>query len=81
MLAVVALIALLAVALTSLVPADRVFSGFGNSAVVTVAAVLVLSRGLQNSGVVDVIGEWLSNLKGGITIQLAALTVIVAVPV
>ncbi|HSQ39365.1 MAG TPA: SLC13 family permease, partial [Anaerolineales bacterium] len=76
---VVALIALLVVALTGLVPAERVFSGFSNSAVVTVAAVLVLSRGLQNSGVVDVIGGWLANLKGGITIQLAALTVIVAI--
>jgi di/tricarboxylate transporter len=76
---VVALIALLVVALTGLVPVERVFSGFSNSAVVTVAAVLVLSRGLQNSGVVDVIGGWLANLKGGITIQLAALTVIVAV--
>jgi di/tricarboxylate transporter len=76
---VVALIALLVVALTGLIPVERVFSGFSNSAVVTVAAVLVLSRGLQNSGVVDVIGGWLSALKGGITIQLAALTVIVAV--
>jgi di/tricarboxylate transporter len=76
---VVALVALLVVALTGLIPVDRVFSGFGNSAVVTVAAVLVLSRGLQNSGVVDLIGSWLSGLRGGITIQLAALTVIVAV--
>jgi di/tricarboxylate transporter len=76
---VVALIALLIVTLTGLIPLERVFLGFSNSAVVTVAAVLVLSRGLQNSGVVDLIGGWLSGLKGGITIQLAALTVIVAV--
>lgn len=75
---VVALIALLIVALTGLIPPEKVFSGFSNSAVVTVAAVLVLSRGLQNSGVVDVIGGWLDGLKGGITIQLAALTGIVA---
>ncbi|RJP48947.1 MAG: SLC13 family permease [Anaerolineaceae bacterium] len=75
---VVALIALLIVALTGLIPAEKVFSGFSNSAVVTVAAVLVLSRGLQNSGVVDVIGGWLAALKGGIAIQLAALTGIVA---
>lgn len=75
---VVALIALLIVSLTGLIPADQVFSGFSNSAVVTVAAVLVLSRGLQNSGLVEVLGEWLGRLQGGITIQLAALTVIVA---
>lgn len=75
---VVALMALLIVSLTGLVPLDQVFSGFSNSAVVTVAAVLVLSRGLQNSGVVDMIGSWLIRLKGGITIHLAALTTIVA---
>jgi di/tricarboxylate transporter len=47
---VVALIALLVVTLTGLIPVEQVFSGFSNPAVVTVAAVLVLSRGLQNSG-------------------------------
>jgi di/tricarboxylate transporter len=76
---VVALIALLIITLTGLIPVEQVFSGFSNSAVVTVAAVLVLSRGLQNSGVVDLIGGWLSGLKGGITIQLAALTALVAI--
>ena len=76
---VVALMALLVVTLTGLIPVEQVFSGFSNSAVVTVAAVLVLSRGLQNSGVVDLIGGWLSGLKGGIIIQLAALTAIVAI--
>ncbi|MBN2116944.1 MAG: anion permease [Anaerolineales bacterium] len=75
----VALIALLIVTLTGLIPVEHAFTGFSNSAVVTVAAVLVLSRGLQNSGVVDMIGERLSRLKGGITIQLAALTGLVAV--
>lgn len=75
---VVALIALLIVSVTGLIPADQVFSGFSNPAVVTVAAVLVLSRGLQNSGLVDLLGEWLSGLRGGIMIQLTALTGIVA---
>jgi di/tricarboxylate transporter len=76
---VVALLALLIVVLTGLIPTERAFTGFSNPAVVTVAAVLVLSRGLQNSGIVDVIGQYLSRLKGGVTIQLAALTGIVAV--
>jgi di/tricarboxylate transporter len=75
---VVALLALLIVTLTGLIPIEQAFVGFSNPAVVTVAAVLVLSRGLQNSGIVGIIGDWLSNLKGGINIQLAALTSIVA---
>jgi di/tricarboxylate transporter len=71
---VVALLALLIVTLTGLIPAEQAFSGFSNPAVITVAAVLVLSRGLQNSGIVDVIGQWLARLQGGVIIQLAALS-------
>jgi di/tricarboxylate transporter len=76
---VVALMALLVVVFLGLIPIERTFTGFSNPAVVTVAAVLVLSKGLQNSGIVDVIGQHLSRLKGGTIIQLAALTGIVAV--
>ncbi|HSG44776.1 MAG TPA: SLC13 family permease [Anaerolineales bacterium] len=75
---VVALLALLIVTLTGLIPARDAFMGFSNPAVVTVAAVLVISRGLQNSGIVDIIGDWLSIIKGGVTLQLVALTGIVA---
>lgn len=50
---IVALVALMACVLTRLVPADMAFSGFGHPAVITVACVLVLSRGLQNTGAVD----------------------------
>lgn len=49
----VALMALLAVAIAGIVPADQLFDGFGHPSVVTVAAVLVISQGLVNGGVVD----------------------------
>ena len=39
--------ALLACVVAGLVPANEAFAGFGHPAVVTVACVLVLSRGLQ----------------------------------
>ena len=71
---VVSLLALLAVTLTGLIPFRDAFSGFSNPAVVTVAAVLVLSKGLQNSGVVETIGQWLGYVKGGIIIQTAMLS-------
>lgn len=76
---IVALLALLIVTLTGLIPVERAFTGFSNPAVITVAAVLVLSRGLQNSGIVEWIGQWLARLKGGITVQLFALTGIITV--
>lgn len=76
---VVAVLALLIVVFTGLIPIERAFSGFSNPAVITVAAVLVVSRGLQNSGAVDLIGQWLGKIKGGIPIQLLALTAIVTI--
>ncbi len=54
---VVAFAALLVAAVAGSVPYQDVFSGFGHPAVVTVALVLVISRGLQNSGAVDFIAR------------------------
>jgi di/tricarboxylate transporter len=50
---VVAVLALLAAVLSGLVPADEAFLGFGHPAVITVAGVLVLSRALRHSGLVE----------------------------
>jgi di/tricarboxylate transporter len=50
---VVALAALMACVIAGLVPAEDAFAGFGHPAVITVACVLVLSRGLKNTGAVD----------------------------
>ncbi len=53
----VAVGALLACAVAGLVPAERAFSGFGHPAVITVAAVLILSSTLQISGAVDALAR------------------------
>ena len=45
---IVALAALLVVTLAGIVPPEKAFMGLGHPAVITVAAVLVLSRGLLN---------------------------------
>lgn len=50
---VIALAALLASVIAGLVPTDGAFDGFGHPAVITVACVLILSQGLQNTGAVD----------------------------
>ncbi len=75
---IVALIALLVVAFAGLVPPDQVFSGLGHPAVITVAAVLVLSQGLQNAGVVDAIARRLTRVGSRPTLQVATLTAAVA---
>ncbi len=49
----VAFAALMAALALGLVPADDAFSGFGHPATVIIALVLVVSRGLSNSGVIE----------------------------
>ncbi|MBT3372435.1 MAG: SLC13 family permease [Rhodospirillaceae bacterium] len=71
----VALLALLGTAILGLLPGERIFAGFGHPAVITVVAVLIVSRGLRNAGVVDVIAGWLSPLIDRPQLHLAALTV------
>jgi len=74
----VALAALLACALTGVVPAEEVFAGLGHPAVISVAAVLVLSRGLLNGGVVDSVARRLMQVGERPWAHVAALTGIVA---
>lgn len=76
---VVAMLALLVLALVGIVPGDQVFIGFGHPAVITVAAVLILSRGLMNSGAVDAIVGSMSGIGDRPLLHLAALTVLVAI--
>jgi len=70
----VALGSLLACILAGLVPAREAFAGFGHPAVITVACVLVLSRGLQSSGAVDALTRLVLPAKAGVTLSLLALT-------
>lgn len=65
--------ALLACVLAGLVPPLEAFSGFGHPAVVTVACVLVLSRGLQVSGVVDALTRTVLPAQAGVTLSMASL--------
>ena len=50
---VVAIAALVVVALFGLVDAAEVFSGFGHPAIITVAAMLVISYAMETSGVIS----------------------------
>ena len=71
---VVALLTLLILAIVGIVPPSEAYQGFGHPAVVTVAAVLVLSRALQNSGVVDVIAGWHSRIPEYVSARVGSLS-------
>lgn len=75
----VAIFALLVVTIYGLVPPDAAFSGFGHPAVITVAAVLIVSRALFNSGLVDYIVSILGKAGENPKLQLALLVLAVTV--
>lgn len=75
----VAVGALVACVLFGLVAPQDAFAGFGHPAVVTVACVLVLSRGLQISGAVDVLTRTVLPANAGPTLSIAALAALAAV--
>ena len=55
----VAFVALLIALLTGIVPKELAFSGFGHPATVIIALVLIVSRGLSNSGAIEFVARYL----------------------
>ena len=76
---VVAFLGLILCVLIGLVPSQDAFSGFSHPATITVAVVLILSRGLANSGAVDLIVNHLMFTVKRVSLQVAILSGISAV--
>ncbi|MDB4230889.1 SLC13 family permease [Gammaproteobacteria bacterium] len=74
----VTLICLAALVLLGIVPANDAFSGFGHPAVVTVALVLLISRGLQEAGMVSLAGNLISRYTLSENQYLVVIMVIAA---
>ena len=70
---VVALTGLAAAFLLGLVPADQVFTGFANSAVVTVIEILIIAQAIGRSRVVDVLARKVAGLALGEAATVALL--------
>ncbi len=70
---VVAFAALMACVVVGLVPAAEAFEGFAHPAVITVACVLILSQGLQETGAVDWLARRAIPRKAGRLTSMAAL--------
>ena len=73
---VVSMLALLAVAMAGLVPSDQLFAGFGHPAVITVAAVLVISQGWSTAVVDAVLAA--RQVGCNAVLQVITLTLVVA---
>ncbi|WP_318778992.1 SLC13 family permease [Paracoccus jeotgali] len=70
---VVAFAGLVAGVLTGIVPSEQAFSGFSNPATVTVALILIVTAGLQRSGVVARLTRILSGAKRSVPVHIAIM--------
>lgn len=75
----VAMFSLIIAVLMGVVPEAEAFTGFAHPAVVTVAAVLIISQGLQNAGVVGLVSEQLKRYTFHPTTLLAVMTIVVTI--
>ncbi|WP_136656383.1 SLC13 family permease [Nitratireductor sp. XY-223] len=75
----VAFSALLVALVLGLVPTDQAFSGFGHPATIIVALVLVVSRGLLNSGAIDIITRRLIDAGRSTAAHIAVMSGVGAV--
>ena len=75
---IVALAALIILVVVGIVPPSEAFLGFSHPAVVTVAAVLVLSEVFRSSGIVDVLARRFSRVGRALTAQITSLSSLVA---
>ncbi len=75
----VAVVALLAGVFAGIVPMREAFLGFGHPAVVTVAAVLIISRGLTNSGAIDLVAAHIVPKSKNDVVFIASFSAVAAV--
>lgn len=77
---IVAVICLVFLTMIGIIPSEEAFSGFSHPAVITVAAVLIVSSGLKNAGMIDLIGRWLiKNIGDKVHLQIGVITGLVCV--
>lgn len=73
------MLALFVLILVGIVPAEKAFAGFGHPEVITVAAVLIISKGLQHSGLIDVMGSILARAGKNLVVQIFILSLMVTI--
>ena len=76
---IVALLALLFLVISGIIPGNEAFIGFAHPAVITVASVLIISKALEKSGLVDVLGRVMDKAGSNLYVQIAVLSIITAI--
>lgn len=74
----VALLIVVALAVTGVLTPEQALAGFGNEAAIIAASVFVLAAGLQTTGVADLLGRLMTRLATGSTPRIVAVVMAVA---
>ncbi|MEO8395876.1 MAG: SLC13 family permease, partial [Chloroflexota bacterium] len=70
---VIAILVLLSLALTGVVTPDQAISGFSRSAVITIISLFIITRGLEDTGVVQWVADRLRELGAGSEARLVIM--------
>ena len=73
---IVAFAALIITIITGVIPVEQAFAGFGHPATVIIALVLVVSRGLSNSGAVEFIARFVVSGSRTITMHIGLMSAV-----
>ncbi len=74
----VAFVALLMGLLTGVVPKEEAFSGFGHPATVIIALVLIVSRGLSNSGAIELVARYMVDASRKLATHITIMSALAA---
>ncbi len=74
----VAFVALLVALLTGVVPKEAAFSGFGHPATVIIALVLIVSRGLSNSGAIELLARYVIDASRKLAAHISIMAALAA---
>jgi di/tricarboxylate transporter len=75
---VVALGALIVASVGGVIPTDEIFAGFGHPATIIIALVLIVSRGLHQSGAIEVLARHLAVAAGGLRTHIGMMSAVAA---
>ena len=76
---IVAFAALIVAVLTGIVPKELAFSGFGHPATIIIALVLIVSRGLSNSGAIELLARFVIDSSRRLGAHIAIMSSLAAV--
>ncbi|MEO8984224.1 MAG: SLC13 family permease, partial [Rhodanobacter sp.] len=74
----VALLVVVTIGLTGLIPPERVFNGFSGTAVIAIIAIMIMGEGLDRAGVLNLTAQFMIRLARGVESRLGVVINVVA---